>query len=269
MTNTGRSWVSPSVVACGLLLSLSSVALAQTVTGGSTGTPLDQPQLFPAEQKMPAFSRIFTDTANDFARLSKKQSLAWLSLGGGAALLAHTQDARVSTWVGSSDTVGSTKVGTTVGSFPFQFGAAMTTLAVARMANNPKAANVAVDLAQAQLVAQGVTYAFKYAAQRTRPDGSARSFPSGHTSVTFASATVLQRHFGWKVGIPAYAVATYVGASRLESNRHFLSDVAFGAALGIVAGRTVTIGKGNARFAVVPSAGIQSAAVSFTWVGKN
>ena len=76
---------------------------------------------------------------------------------------------------------------------------------------------------------------FKQATRRSRPEGTGYSFPSGHTTVTFASATVLQRHFGWKVGLPAYAVASYVAASRVEMKRHYLSDVAFGAALGIVA----------------------------------
>jgi membrane-associated phospholipid phosphatase len=57
--------------------------------------------------------------------------------------------------------------------------------------------------------------------------------------VTFASATVLQRHFGWK-GAIAYTAAAYVAASRLHENRHYLSDVVFGAAIGTVAGRTVT-----------------------------
>jgi hypothetical protein len=63
--------------------------------------------------------------------------------------------------------------------------------------------------------------------------------------MAFASATVLQRHFGWKAGIPAYAVASYVAASRVQTQRHYLSDVAFGAALGIVAGRTVSVGHGR------------------------
>jgi hypothetical protein len=62
---------------------------------------------------------------------------------------------------------------------------------------------------------------------------------------------VLQRHFGWKVGAPAYGVAAYVAASRVEMKRHYLSDVAFGAALGIVAGRTVTVGRTH-RFMVTP-----------------
>ena len=44
---------------------------------------------------------------------------------------------------------------------------------------------------------------------------------------------------------PAYAVAAYVGASRVQAGKHFTSDVVFGAALGIVAGRTVTLGNAN------------------------
>ena len=61
--------------------------------------------------------------------------------------------------------------------------------------------------------------------------------------MTFATATVLQRDLGWKVGVPAYGLATYVAASRIQDKRHFLSDVTFGAAIGIVAGRSVTIGQ--------------------------
>ena len=58
------------------------------------------------------------------------------------------------------------------------------------------------------------------------------AFPSGHASTTFASASVLEAHFGWKFGVPAYAFATYVAASRLHENRHYLSDVVFGGAIG-------------------------------------
>ena len=38
--------------------------------------------------------------------------------------------------------------------------------------------------------------------------------PSGHAASAFTAATVLQRHYGLKTGIPAYAVAAYVAASR-------------------------------------------------------
>ena len=65
---------------------------------------------------------------------------------------------------------------------------------------------------------------------------------------------MLQRHYGWKVGAPAYAIASYVGASRLAENKHFMSDVLFGAGIGIVSGRAVTVGRGPKTFALVPLA---------------
>lgn len=79
----------------------------------------------------------------------------------------------------------------------------------------------------------GATYILKYAVKERRPDGSNwHSFPSGHTSSTFATATFLQRRYGWKVGVPAYALATYVGWGRVFSKRHHWWDVAVGAAIG-------------------------------------
>jgi len=87
--------------------------------------------------------------------------------------------------------------------------------------------------------------------------------------VTFGTATVLQRNFGWKAGVPAYALASYVAASRVQMKRHFLSDVAFGAAIGIVAGRTVTVGRGLARFAVAPTVSSNQAGISLVLVDNR
>jgi membrane-associated phospholipid phosphatase len=80
---------------------------------------------------------------------------------------------------------------------------------------------------------------------------------------------VLQEHFGWKAGVPAYALASYVAASRIHGKRHFLSDVAFGAVIGIAAGRTVTIGRGDGRFAMSPMATAGGGGVQFTWIGER
>src|SRR6185503_17005442 len=86
-----------------------------------------------------------------------------------------------------------------------------------------------------------LTQVLKYSTRRERPDGSAKtSFPSGHASDTFAFATALERHFGWKGALPAYVAASYVAISRLPANRHWLSDAVFGASVGLIAGRTVT-----------------------------
>jgi len=83
-------------------------------------------------------------------------------------------------------------------------------------------------------------HGLKAISNRTRPDGtSTRSFPSGHAATTFALATVVQQNYGLKVGIPAYALASFVAFSRVHGDRHYLSDVLFGAAIGITIGRTV------------------------------
>lgn len=69
---------------------------------------------------------------------------------------------------------------------------------------------------------------------------------------------------GWKAGMPAYGVAAYVAASRLSENRHYLSDVIFGATVGMMAAHTVTIGHGRAKFALVPLATPRGAGIALT-----
>ena len=97
------------------------------------------------------------------------------------------------------------------------------------------------DFAQAMIVNGAYTGILKYSVQRTRPDGSdSLSFPSGHASTAFSLAAVANHHYGWKVGVPAYVLASGIGLSRIESNRHHLSDVLAGATIGLIVGRTVS-----------------------------
>ena len=75
-----------------------------------------------------------------------------------------------------------------------------------------------------------------------------RSFPSGHASGSFAYASYLERAIARRTGMrgPArvvsfsalYAYAGYIGCSRLRNDKHYLSDVVAGAALGVWVGRT-------------------------------
>jgi membrane-associated phospholipid phosphatase len=98
-----------------------------------------------------------------------------------------------------------------------------------------------MDLVRSLAVAEALTQTLKYSTRRERPDGSGpTSFPSGHAADTFAFATALERHLGWRGAVPAYVISSYVAMSRLHENRHYASDVVFGAAVGIIAGRTVT-----------------------------
>jgi membrane-associated phospholipid phosphatase len=96
------------------------------------------------------------------------------------------------------------------------------------------------DMLDAAVVNFGYTELIKVAVGRERPNREDdKSFPSGHTSNAFALAAVAERHYGWKVGVPSYLLAGLVGASRLEQDKHYLSDVVAGAALGFIVGRTV------------------------------
>lgn len=82
-----------------------------------------------------------------------------------------------------------------------------------------------------------VTYGLKYAVHKRRPDGSDhRSFPSGHSSLVFTNASFLMRRYGWKYGVPAYALATYVAWGRVYAKKHDFWDVAAGAAIGSAIG---------------------------------
>jgi membrane-associated phospholipid phosphatase len=150
-----------------------------------------------------------------------------------------------------------------LGSMPFEAGAAVATMAIGRIGHHPCAARVGADLLQAQLTAAAWTIGIKEVVRRSRPEGSGLSFPSGHTAAAFASATVLQQHFGWKVGIPAYAVASYVATSRVETGKHYWSDVAFAAALGVAAGRTISVGGGH-RLVITPLAARRGGGAAFT-----
>ena len=80
-------------------------------------------------------------------------------------------------------------------------------------------------------VTLGTVYGLKYAVDKERPDGGARSFPSGHTASAFAGASYLHYRYGWQWALPAYAAAGLVGYSRVEADRHDWYDVVAGAAI--------------------------------------
>jgi len=91
----------------------------------------------------------------------------------------------------------------------------------------------AKQLAISMAVTWSATQLLKRAINEGRPNGGQYSFPSGHSSSSFASAEFMRRRYGWKWGAPAYAAAAFVAYSRVESKMHYTKDVVAGAALGI------------------------------------
>lgn len=83
----------------------------------------------------------------------------------------------------------------------------------------------------------GTSELLKRAVHEGRPDRSNdRSFPSGHTSVSFAAAATLEKRYGWQVGLPAQALAAFVGVARVQARKHYWHDVLAGAAIGEASG---------------------------------
>jgi membrane-associated phospholipid phosphatase len=159
--------------------------------------------------------------------------------------------------------------GNVIGSFAFQASASLATYGIGKATHNQKTAAVGRDLMRAQLLSQGMVQLTKVTVQRERPDGSDHmSFPSGHAASMFASASILQTYYGWKVGAPAYALGSYVALARMAYNKHHATDVVMGAAFGFVSAKTVTMSFASSKFSlgVQPQAG--GASVNFTKIYK-
>jgi hypothetical protein len=185
---------------------------------------------------------LFGNLGEDIKHLPDMQNVYIAAIGGGLALAAHQADQSFNANLLSHyDTVNDAFVpGQYLGSTGVQIAFSVGTFAVGRLRDQPKVAHLGMDLLQAQIITELLVEPIKFAVGRQRPDGSNhQSFPSGHAAVTFATATVIERHLGWRKSILAYTIASYVAMSRIHDDRHYLSDVIFGAALGTIAGRTV------------------------------
>ena len=66
------------------------------------------------------------------------------------------------------------------------------------------------------------------------PTPSEFSFPSGHTSSSFAAAAVFYRHLPKKLGVPSVVLAGLIGFSRLYVGVHYPTDVLAGVIMGIL-----------------------------------
>jgi membrane-associated phospholipid phosphatase len=87
----------------------------------------------------------------------------------------------------------------------------------------------------------GTAYAIKQFVREQRPDKSDwKSFPSDTSALAFAPAQFLWDRYGWEYGVPAYAVAGYVGWTRIDARKHRWHDVAASAGLAFVASKIFT-----------------------------
>ena len=208
------------------------------------------------------WATLLKDIARDFAAFPRRKS-TWtlLGVGGAAALATHPADHYVERHiVGSTTAQDVFRPGRWIGSAEVQVGTAVGLWAIGRYVVAPaagesrtnKVSHLGFDLIRAQLLTEGLVQGMKYAVRRDRPTGECCAFPSGHAASAFAAASVLERHLGYRASWPALAAATYVATSRLVDNRHFLSDVMFGAGLGMASGWTIVGRHGRASYGLQP-----------------
>jgi membrane-associated phospholipid phosphatase len=122
------------------------------------------------------------------------------------------------------------------------------------------------QLAKSEAFTLAATEVLKLTVHETRPNGrDDKSFPSGHTSVSFAAAQYMQMRGGWQYGAPAYVAASLVGYSRVRADEHYWKDVLAGAALGIASSYYFTDKGDWAKVSVLASPHAVHAQVSASW----
>ena len=126
--------------------------------------------------------------------------------------------------------------------------------------------NGAVQLAESAALTLGTTFLLKYTVKAERPNGKDKhSFPSAHASGAFASAEYLRKRYGWEYGLPAYAMASFVAYSRVDSRQHYARDVLAGAAIGIGSSYLFTRPYEGWQFQAVADPGYYGMRLSRVW----
>jgi len=110
-----------------------------------------------------------------------------------------------------------------------------------------------LQLTVSEVFAEGTSLVLQHFIKERRPDKSDwHSFPSDSAAVAFSAASYLQIRYGWDYGLPAYAVAAFVGYSRVEAKKHHWGDVLAGAVLGWGASEITTIRYSNFKITATP-----------------
>jgi membrane-associated phospholipid phosphatase len=245
---------------CALIIVASENVSAQSSTTGkqASATPLPTPQAKPS----PSLERRF------FRNILRDQRAIWTApfnmersdakwaapLGISTAILFATDRRTAGELAENGDDQNRLRISRNIsrgGSLYTTSGLAGAFYLIGRATKNRRARETGLLGLEAIVDTQIVVTALKTATQRPRPlvdnasgeffDGG-RSFPSGHAANSWALATVLAYEYGTGrplVRFTAYGLATVISLSRYTGQKHFLSDVLVGSAIGFGIGRYV------------------------------
>lgn len=192
-------------------------------------------------QPFPASGSRFGSHLPTMAEVATPRHLGYLALGGLATWVAYeVEDASATarTLDRAPFELGG-DVGNYYGQAVILAGGTAGLWLAGQLAHDPNLSGGAADLATGLVLDGALVLGMKVAVDRSRPNGGRYSFPSGHTSSAFTVAPILQSRFGWKAGLPAYAMAFATAFGRVEDHWHFPSDTIAGATLGLIVGESV------------------------------
>jgi len=211
----------------------------------------------------------------------------WLGFAGvaGAGVLAYSQDEKIQEFFTNhrSATAGnlSKYVFEPFGRFsPVLIGGLYLT---GRLAKDNRLAGTSLTAAKSLAVSSLIGGAVKQLAHRHRPyqddvpshatwdgpmsDVRYTSFPSGHSTAAFSMATVFAMEYRNTIWVPvlAYSLAAGTAVSRLYDNKHWVSDIVIGSALGFVTGRFMWKQSrlNQKKVIVLPAMGTKTASLTF------
>lgn len=182
----------------------------------------------------------FPDLVGGTKRIFSRDNLTITLIGLGLTGLAFTLDHTVKDYFQEQQPIGHVShYGDSAGQgyVPFALGASL--FAAGEVFDNKQLADTGIVSIEALAVTGITTEALKYATGRLRPNHQDNmSFPAGHASMTAAFAASVSGMYDWNpyVAVPLFTVVTFVGASRIQDNMHYLSDVIAGITLGTIVG---------------------------------
>ncbi len=183
------------------------------------------------------------DVVGGAERIFSKDNVPLALIGAGLTGLALTVDQRVKKYFQDRKPLEHVEnTGDKIGNGYPEVGVGFALLGAGELINNKKLADTGVVSLEAYVIDGLATEGLKLTARRKRPNGgNLNSFPSGHASITATMAASISEMYDWdlRIAVPLYLTTAFIGASRIQANEHFLSDVIAGITVGTLAGMGV------------------------------
>jgi membrane-associated phospholipid phosphatase len=194
----------------------------------------------------------------DLNNIGTPENLRVLSAGLGIAAFARSWDDEVRDGLRESHLLDRpTGISNVYGSSSFNIPVSFAIWGVGKTTGRADFIELGSGLLRTLALTQLVVAPTKVIVGRERPDGSNNlSFPSGHTANSVAIARFLHRSYGGRLGLPLYIFSCFVAAGRIQDDRHFLSDVIVGAAIGGVVGNSVAVTRSKSMSIAPTPAGL-------------